>query len=401
MIKRIKNSVKNKISTLKINKFNLLLLFILILIIAAGVYYKQKNDVKVYEVLKVKNEISDVLKAYIMTDETVVNFNNNDTIIITADDLKRVVKNDVVGIYKNNEYDEYLNKLNQMDLEIKEKLMSLPTIYSNEVILIDNEIDYIVNSIKKETSYLKINEYKSKLDELSYKKAVAISNLTPSGEEIKRLIKVRDEYKSSILNNSNNIKSPISGSIIYKLDGLENKFNYTDKISDNNINEIIKEYSSKKDKNFGIKIVDNYKAIIITNKISNEYVNIGREYNIELLDKNVTIQATLIKNTSKYNIFEVKNKVENLIDTRMTNIKVIWKEISGLAINKKDVKVVNDVSYVTILSLNKYIDIPIKIISEKDENVLVQNYSKDEKEELKISETRNLNMYDRIVENVK
>jgi hypothetical protein len=398
MIRKIKDSFKNK--TVKVNKFNIILLCIFVFFVIFGIYYKQKNDVKVYEVLKVKNEISDVLKGYLVTDETVVNFSNEDTIIITASDLKRVAKNDIIGIYKNSNYDKYLDKLNQMDLEIKEKLISLPTIYSNEVILIDTEIDYIVNIIKKETSYLKINEYKSKLDELSYKKAVAISNLTPSGEEVRKLIKIRDEYKNSILSNSNNVKAPISGSVIYKLDGAENKFNYTDKINDNNIDEIIKEYSIKKDKSFGIKIVDNYKAIIITNKVDNEYAIVGRQYDLEILDKNVTIQANLIKTTSKYNIFEVKNKVENLIDTRVINIKIIWKQISGLCINKKDIKSINDVNYVTILSLNKYIDIPIKIIFDRDDNVLIQNYSKEEKDELKLSEYRNLNMYDRIVENV-
>ncbi|MEG1142622.1 MAG: HlyD family efflux transporter periplasmic adaptor subunit, partial [Clostridia bacterium] len=297
------------------NKKYLILLFILILL---GSYiYKVVTKEKIDVVTACKHQISIQDKAYILSNETVANYDKNKVLMPISEDLKRVSKGDIIGVYKNADYDLKQKNISEMDSEIKSKLMLNTNVYSNEIIEIENKIHQIITKIDTTSSYIKMNDYKNKLDELAYRKAIAISSLTPNGDEIKKLINKRDEYVKSIKNVSDNLKAVTSGVVVYKLDNLENKFNIND-YSINNIKSIIETYDKINDTNFGVKIVDNYNSKIMVKTTDTKNINKNYEYEVLLVDENYTTTAVLeeiIKdNENNYLIFNIKNGLENIIN---------------------------------------------------------------------------------------
>lgn len=396
---RFSNNIKNNIYITLFVIFFVIISFLII-------WYKKEKDVKVSETNNGKYEIYTETKGYVLNKETLVTYNKEETLIPIAESEKRITINSVIGIYKNDEYEKGLTQLAKMDQEINQKLQLLPEIYSNEVILIDKEIDVITKQTKNISSYIQMGDYKTKLDNLAYKKALTISSLTPSGSDVKALILQREAYRENMNKSSNNIKAPISGIIIYKNDGLENKFKLDNinQFSQEDMDQVIVEYNKIQEETFGIKIVDNYESYIIIkeDKLNDQYIIENKTYTIELLDKNSKISGFLIKKISNdnynYCIFKINNNIEDIVDLRKTDVKVIWKELTGLVVNNSSIKTLNNIEYVTILSLNKYIDIPIKNLLKLDKISLIRNYTQDEKLELNLSENRNLEVYDRVVE---
>jgi putative membrane fusion protein len=399
---------KNSSNSKKVK--NIIYIIILILLISfLVIWYKKEKYIKVSETNNGKYEIYTETSGYVLNKEKVVEYNKDENLIPIAESEKRVTINSVIGIYKNEEYENGLKELSKMDEEINQKLKLLPEIYSNEVTSIDKEIDIITSKMKGISSYIQMVDYKTKLDNLAYKKALTVSSLTPSGSDIKSLILRRDEYKQNMSTSTNNVKAPISGIIIYENDGLENKFDFKNisEISEEKIEQIVTEYNKTPQETFGIKIVDNYESYIIIkeDKVNDKYIVEGRTYSIELLDKNSKINGLLIKKISNekcnYCIFKISNNIEQIVDLRKTDIKVIWKELNGFVVNNTSIKTLSGIDYVTILSLNKYVDIPVINLIKLDNTSLVRNYTKEEKTNLGLEDKQSLAIYDRVVENNK
>ena len=402
-----KKAIKtNNITNVKKNIYVSIAIALIVIVSVFVVWYKKEKDVKVIEANKGNFQIYTETKAYVLNKETVVGYNKGETLVPIAESEKRITVGNVIGIYKNAEYDKGIVQLAKMDEEINEKLALLPEIYSNEVITIDKEIDQTTKRIKNLNSYIQMSDYKAKLDRLAYEKALTISGLTPSGNDVKSLIISRDNYRNNMNKSSNNVKAPVSGVIIYKNDGLENKFDLKDihKLPAEAIQQVITEYDKTQEESFGIKIVDNYQSYIVIkeDKLNDQYIKENRTYTIELLDKNSKIKGVLINKiqTDKYNycIFEVNNNVEEIVDLRKVDVKVIWREINGFVVNNSSIKTVEDIDYITIISLNKYLDIPVKTLLKLENISLVSNYSDEEKSDLNLPKVGKLEIYDRIVE---
>lgn len=402
-----KKAIKtNNITNVKKNIYVSIAIALIVIVSVFVVWYKKEKDVKVIEANKGNFQIYTETKAYVLNKETVVGYNKGETLVPIAESEKRITVGNVIGIYKNAEYDKGIVQLAKMDEEINEKLALLPEIYSNEVITIDKEIDQTTKRIKNLNSYIQMSDYKAKLDRLAYEKALTISGLTPSGNDVKSLIISRDNYRNNMNKSSNNVKAPVSGVIIYKNDGLENKFDLKDihKLPAEAIQQVITEYDKTQEESFGIKIVDNYQSYIVIkeDKLNDQYIKENRTYTIELLDKNSKIKGVLLNKiqTDKYNycIFEVNNNVEEIVDLRKVDVKVIWREINGFVVNNSSIKTVEDIDYITIISLNKYLDIPVKTLLKLENISLVSNYSDEEKSDLNLPKVGKLEIYDRIVE---
>lgn len=407
-INQRKNSVKrfDIYNDIKKNKYIIATILFIAVIASYSIWYKTEQDTKVSETNNGKYEIYSETKAYILNKETVVNYKKDETLIPVAESDKRITIGNVIGIYKNAEYDNELAQLAKLDADINQKLELLPEMYSNDVASIDKEIDDITKQMKNVTSYIEMSDYKTKLDELAYKKALTISNLTPSGNDVKQLILQRDQYKQNMNNSSNNVKAPLSGVVVYKTDGLENKYDLSklDTLPQDALDQLINDYDQVHEENFGIKIVDNYTSYLIIkdDKVNDKYEKENYTYPIELLDKNITINGLLIKklSTDQYNycIFKISNNIEDITELRKADVKVVWKQLEGFVVSNNSIKTINNINYVTILSLDKYIDIPVKIILKLENESLVDNYTKDEKTKLNIDSTDALQIYDRVVE---
>ncbi|MEG2348768.1 MAG: HlyD family efflux transporter periplasmic adaptor subunit [Clostridia bacterium] len=346
---------------------------------------------------------------YVVKDETLIDIVGTQATIPIIEQGTKVAKNEIIAIYINSKYEDYLKKMDELDKEIKSLVVDLPPIYSSEINSIDYKIQELTQESKKATSYIKMQEYKVKIDELSYKKVILIGQLSPTGSKIRELIEKRKEFEKSIEAVSDNIKATRSGIVTYKTDGLENIVNNKNilKCNIDEINKIIEKYKAGFESNYGIKIVDNFKAYIIIKEPrgqNDQYISNGKNYYLKLTDKNGKIlTGTLIKNLQNeednYCIFEINNLIEELIDLRNVGVEVIWARIEGIAVPNNAIYEKNEenIGYVTIVKGGEYVKVPVKINVSSDNLSIVRNLNSDEKIKYNIISKNELKIYDQLI----
>ena len=179
----------------KIEKKYIFITLVILLFVVGFIVYKFVFNEKVqYTVVSGYVEKVSENQGLVILDEEVVNTQNDSAIIPIIEEGKRASKDEVVAKYKNAEYDEYLNKINDMDKQIETLIKDLPVSYSSDVSAIDQEISKLSVESMKITSYIKMQEYKKQIDELSKKKVTLLSELSPSGSKIRELTEQRQKY---------------------------------------------------------------------------------------------------------------------------------------------------------------------------------------------------------------
>lgn len=410
----MKNKNEEKITILqKINKnkHNILVVIMIIGIVISFIIYKRYLNVKTtYTVVNGYVEKATDTLGLIIKDETVVELNKKEVAIPITEQNKRVAKCGIVAVYKNDKYDEYLKSIEDLDRTIQSLIVDLPASYSNDVSSLDLQIAELSKLAISETSYIKMQEYKSKIDDLAYKKVIILGERSPEGSKIRELIEQRKNIeKNNMYLSTDNILAPVSGVATYKLDGLEDLINFenVENLDATKIEDVFSKYKSNNVSNFGIKIVDNYNAYILVKEKKGEndnYIQIDRNYTLKFGEKDINdITARLVKlvNGKDYNyvFFKVENGIENLVDLRTISIEVVWKKVSGMAVPKSAIKKNEEkgYSYVTLVYGTQYIDVPIKIEIESDNTCIVENLTKEEREKIGISTSYILELYDKLV----
>ena len=398
--------MKNK-GEIKIRDVITILMIMMVVILLMVIYKYIPKSKTTYTVENGVIENYSEIQGYVIKSEKVLDLKNTNTVIPSVAQDQRVAKYEIVAMYQNNNYDDYKNKINEMDNQIADAIKNLTQDYSNDVASIDEQIETETNKLKGTNSYLKMQEYKNNLNNLAYKKIMAIGNSSPNGSTVKDLIAKRNEYEQSSKKNAQNIKTPTSGIVSYKIDNLENVassdkiLNYTASDFDN----IFKQYDNKKDSSFGIKIIDNYNAYLVIKESKGQndsYIKQGNSYNILLTDSNYELVGNLVKkiesNNIYYCIFDVNNGIENLVDSRIVDLKVTWRKIEGMMVPKGDLIDVNGVSYIKIIRNGDYESIPVIVKAESDNMCIVRNLTDDEQKKYNLKITDELNLYDRVVE---
>ena len=405
--------MKEKMSRTKAFKIKQNIFFGLIFVSIVGGIVLYKFTLKpqiTYTVVNGYVEKVDDTTAALIKQESVLELRKDSSAIPVVEQGKRAAKDEVLAVYKSEDYDEYLSKINDMDESIASLVKDLPTTYSLDITNIQNEISSVTKNAYGENSYLKMQEYKSMLDELSYRKVNTLSELSPAGSKIRELIEERKALENQNKMSGDNIKASVSGVVTYKIDGLENivDFSKVEKLSSDKIDEIFGEYKENNINNFGIKIINNYSAYLITKVPRGEndkYIKEGSVYKLKLNgnNNNNTLEGTLIKNIQtdqfNYSIFHISNGIEDLIDNRLLDVEIIWNREEGMAVLKNAIKrnTEDTYYYVTLVNGGQYMDIPIKIVSSSDTVCIVTNFSKEERESLNITTTTTLQMYDVLV----
>jgi putative membrane fusion protein len=373
------------------------ILLIVVFLIFIGYKYVFKSQ-KNYVVEEGHINISSNLLGYFIKDEKIIETDKTKSIVSIAEQGRRVAKGEIIAIYKNEKYDDYINKINQKDKEISEALKQLNPVYSNDISVIDNQIEELLRNVKDNTSsYISITESKNRLNELAYKRNLIVSELSPNGAVVKDLIKQRDQISEDSKKASDNIVATSSGLVTYKIDGLEDKYSAT-KVLNYNIDDL-KRISESFEKNTisqtGIKIVNNYISYLyLKEKRGNNdtYIAKDKSYNIKINDKNVNVIGKIVKlekdDNYNYCVFEITNGVEYLVDTRTISTEITWKEITGMIVPKNSIKEDQIGKYVTVIKNGEYIKIYINIAISSDNMCIVKNI--DVSKDL-------LSIYDRVV----
>ena len=191
--------MKEKMSRTKAFKIKQNIFFGLIFVSIVGGIVLYKFTLKpqiTYTVVNGYVEKVDDTTAALIKQESVLELRKDSSAIPVVEQGKRAAKDEVLAVYKSEDYDEYLSKINEMDESIASLVKDLPTTYSLDITNIQNEISSVTKNAYGENSYLKMQEYKSMLDELSYRKVNTLSELSPAGSKIRELIEERKELEN-------------------------------------------------------------------------------------------------------------------------------------------------------------------------------------------------------------
>lgn len=392
-------------------KKNIFIILTTLIILVGFILYKVMVKSKsTYTVVNgYVEKVSDVTGA-VLKDETIIELSSETSAVPVIEQGKRVSKYDVIATYKSDSYENYLLQIEQVDKDIQTLIKDLPATYSIDISNIEDEISKIAIQAQKTTSYVKMQEYKSKIDELSNKKITILGELSPAGSKIRELIEKRKKMEEKNRTSSDNIKASKPGVVTYKIDNLENlfDFNKVTEFSKEDFENIFEKYNENNSNNFGIKIVDNYLAYLaikIPKGEHEEFIKEEYRYNIKTNEKECdNFVGTLIKkiesDTENYLLFMITDGIENIIDHRTINLEVIWDKTEGMAVLKNAIKrnEQDTYDYVTVVNGGEYLHVPVKIVSSNEGICIVENFNSEEKETLGISDNKNkISLYDILV----
>lgn len=387
--------------------FSLFVLLVILLVVGLVLYIKYFKRAEVYTIVNGYVEKVTEAQGLILKEEQVVDVKNENAIIPLIEQGTRVRKTESIAIYKDEKYQEYINKINDLDKQIETLIKDLPDVYSNDISYIESQIEYISKQARKTSSYIKMQEYKTKADELSNKKVKLLGELSPKGSKVRELIENRTKIEDSYINSSDNVKANISGCVTYKLDGMENTVDISKVLSfqKNDLDDLFSKYNGNLSNDFGVKIVNNFISYIAVKTPSNEFMKEGNGYIISFSDKteikeNVTLVKVIdIDENTKYCIFKLSNGIENLIDSRIENIEITWTKKSGLAIPLSSINIINNsnIGEVTIIKNGDYLNVPLKIVLSNDNMAIVDNLTDEERKQNNIDNTSKIEIFDQVI----
>lgn len=393
-------------------KYNIKIVIVLSIILVFCIIYFSKmelNHKTTYTIVNGNIESSEETNLYLIKKETIIEYDKNQAITSIVDQGNRAAKYEAIATYQNESYNDYQRQIAEIDKQIQTLVKDLPATYSTDISNIDSKIQRYSKEVQKTTSYLKMQEYKTKLDALAYKKITILSNASPDSSAIRDLVSKRENLVKLSKTSNNTIFTSVSGIVTYKIDGNENVIPYKEaqnyNISD--LDKLISAYDANTNSEFGIKIVDNFGAYLLVKTKSGEndqYIKQGKNYKIRISDfENLTLTANLVRNINdgnyNYSIFSIYNEIDSLVDYRKLSCEVVWNTVSGMAIPLNSIYTDEEMGYEYVLMVygTDYVRVPIKIIAKSDSIALVENVSEDEYKKYNLDSTFKLELYDELV----
>ena len=399
------------------NKIFLTIISILMIsFIIFALYYIGKLIIQPTDVIVVKNgEVysEESSTGYIIREETLIPENSEKQLVPIKTEGEKAAKGEIVYRYNTSEEDELNNKIQELTMQIQEALEGQTDLLSSDIKALENHIDSKLDRIDEKNNIQNIKEYKNDISTYITKKAKIAGTLSKSGTYISSLIQQKEDLEQQVYAKAEYVYAPESGVVSYRIDDLEEKFvsndfSYitSDFLSDLNLKtgQVINTSNNKG------KIVNNYKCYIATVLQSEEAENVKVNKTVSLrLSNQNTVKAKIIykqiedKNETVI-VFEINDKVEDLIEYRKISIDVIWWEVEGLKIPKSAIYYDNGLAYV-VRNRAGYLDkILVKIVEENEDYCIVNNYETQELNKIglsteEISSNKKINLYDEIIIN--
>ncbi len=335
---------------IKVNRKRLVLFYILVFL---AIYFIV-SIVRLFEkpvdtVLIKKGELINYeeVVGYIIRDEELLDLSNYEGIVKSeVQDATRISKGSAILKYVSKSEEQIMEKINKLNEKIEVAKENQQTIFSNDVKIIDSEIENnIYSQIKNNTSLDIIKENKKYLNEKIYKKAKIVGELSPAGSELKNLINERAEYEKQLNDAEKSLIAPAAGLVSYRIDGFENILTYdsislltSDKLAELKLS--LDQTIPVDTKN--IKIIDNFKCYIAVPMHSEDAANAMLNDTVYLRFSNsddslIPAQVEYISNEEDCTliVFKINSNVEELTKFRKISMDVVWWRSTGLKVNKE------------------------------------------------------------------
>lgn len=355
---------------------------------------------------------------YVIREETVVkgeNYKNGMSQIKTEGE--RVAKGEAIFRYYSNGEENLIKKIEELDKKIDEAMGKEESAFSSDTKVLENQISEKIDSSYNESDLQKIKEYKKEINTYITKKAKIAGEFSPAGSYLKKLIDQRSSYENALNSGTEYLKSPISGVVSYRVDGLEEILTTKD------FGNISKEFLEKLNLKIGQiiatsdeggKIINNYECYIsvILNSEYAKKAQVGDTVKLKLPSGNevsADIEYINMQDGNDYVItFKIKKCVEELISYRKISLNVIWWSYSGKKIPntaiKYEEKGENKIGYVIKTRAGYQDKIWIKELKTNGKYTIVADYTSEELEELgftpgEIKSRKTISLYDEILIN--
>ena len=415
-MKKTKQNKEKKINLIKITF--VVIIFLIIFCYAVGSIIKLlKNPTNTLIVKEgtISKEETDI--GYIIRNEEIVkgqNYKNGMERIV--EEGQKVAKNESIFRYYSNGEEDIKKQLEDLDKQIETAMNSQEEqLFSSDTKLLDTKIDETLLKINKLNDIQSIQESKKNISDYIMKKAEIVGELSPKGSKIKELINQRTEVEKKLTTGSEYIRSPNSGILSYKIDGLEETLNtkdfsaYNKKFLDGLNLKTGKIISSSSEQG---KIVNNFNCYIATTSKSEEANNAKEGDKVTLvLPSAREIKAKIEKiNRESDNevtlVLSFSEGIDELINYRKVSFEIVWWNSKGYKIPNSAIITENNLNYVIQKiynppSIDKKQFILVKEVKKTDNYSIVSNYSVTDLNDLNVNKKAktSISLYDEIILN--
>ena len=407
---------REEINKSKINKriIMYIVFFLLIIYLMYAVYLLVRQPINKVTVEEGILYLEETNIGYVIRDEQVVKGNNykNGMEQIKSEGEKTAKGDSVYRYYSKNE--ENLKKqISELDVQIQEALKVQTNIFSSDVKLLDNQLDEKVQLLREITDISKLSEYQKQIEDLVTKKAKLSGETSAAGSYLKQLYNQRTKLEEQLNSGAEYIKSPMSGIVSYKVDGLE------ETLTPNNFSTLSKSFLENLKLKTGQliatnnecgKIIDSSRCYIATVSNSENAKNAQIDNKVQIrLSNNKVIDAKIIY-TSQENedelliVLEIDKQLSELANYRKISFDLIWWSSTGLKVPNQAIIEENGLNYVVRNRAGYLNKILVKVKRKNDKYSIVSNYETEELKKLGFSDTeinsmRRIAIYDELILN--
>lgn len=410
-MKKTKQNKEKKINLIKITF--VVIIFLIIFCYAVGSIIKLlKNPTNTLIVKEgtISKEETDI--GYIIRNEEIVkgqNYKNGMERIV--EEGQKVAKNESIFRYYSNGEEDIKKQLEDLDKQIETAMNSQEEqLFSSDTKLLDTKIDETLLKINKLNDIQSIQESKKNISDYIMKKAEIVGELSPKGSKIKELINQRTEVEKKLTTGSEYIRSPNSGILSYKIDGLEETLNtkdfsaYNKKFLDGLNLKTGKIISSSSEQG---KIVNNFNCYIATTSKSEEANNAKEGDKVTLvLPSAREIKAKIEKiNRESDNevnlVLSFSEGIDELINYRKVSFEIVWWNSKGYKIPNSAIITENNLNYVIRNKAGYLEKVLVKEVKKTDNYSIVSNYSVTDLNDLNVNKKAktSISLYDEIILN--
>ena len=374
---------------------------------------KLNNSVDFYTIENGEISYEEPAEAIIIRDEQLLSEEGYEKgITQIALEGEKVAKNSsVIRSYTADE-DEKIKQIEDINKEINKAIEENSiNVLSSDIINIEAKIESYAEKLNGLNDIQKIEEIHKKIDDLMASKTRITADACPEGSAVKQLIKQKNTLLEELNNGANIVKSPTSGIVSYRIDGLEktlktNDFSYLNKEVFDSIE--IKMGATIPLNNNNCKIINNfnsYIAIFMNTEKANT-ANVGDEVTLRLTTGNILPAKIVYLGESTKDgrviVFEIREGIENLIEFRKISMDVIWWDYSGYKVSNSVLISRDGKNYVQKYKTTSSEIILVKVKRQNDTYSIISNYTDEELSEMGLSQEEinkrtKIKLYDRLL----
>ncbi len=374
---------------------------------------KLNNSVDFYTIENGEISYEEPAEAIIIRDEQLLSEEGYEKgITQIALEGEKVAKNSsVIRSYTADE-DEKIKQIEDIDKEINKAIEENSiNVLSSDIINIEAKIESYAEKLNGLNDIQKIEEIHKKIDDLMASKTRITADACPEGSAVKQLIKQKNTLLEELNNGANIVKSPTSGIVSYRIDGLEktlktNDFSYLNKEVFDSIE--IKMGATIPLNNNNCKIINNFNSYIATfmNTEKANTANVGDEVTLRLTTGNILPAKIVYLGESTKDgrviVFEIREGIENLIEFRKISMDVIWWDYSGYKVSNSVLISRDGKNYVQKYKTTSSEIILVKVKRQNDTYSIISNYTDEELSEMGLSQEEinkrtKIKLYDRLL----